>query len=74
MKPEYHFRYPNPLDFAGMIVDLNSYFKPRLFLVDGVIAMEGNGPTAGTPRFMGALLSGLAFSGLEGRGLFPPFL
>ena len=58
MKPEYHFRYPDPLDFAGMIVDLNSYFKPRLYLVDAVEAMEGNGPTAGTPRHMGALLAG----------------
>lgn len=58
MKPEYHFRYPDPLDFAAMIVDLNSYFKPCLYLVDAVEAMEGNGPTAGTPRHMGALLAG----------------
>ena len=58
MKPEYHFRYPDPMDFAGVIVDLNSYFKPRLFLVDAVETMEGNGPTAGTPRYMGALLAG----------------
>ncbi|MBR4308107.1 MAG: DUF362 domain-containing protein [Oscillospiraceae bacterium] len=57
-KPEYHFRYPEPPDFAGMIVDLNSYFKPKLFLVDAVVAMEGNGPTAGTPRPVGALLAG----------------
>ncbi len=58
MKPEYHFRYPEPMDFAGMLLDLNAYFKPRLYLVDAVVAMEGNGPTAGTPRPMGALLAG----------------
>ncbi len=58
MKPEYHYRFPNPMDFAGMIVDLNSYFQPRLYIVDAVTAMEGNGPTAGTPRHMGALLAG----------------
>ncbi len=58
MKPEYHFRYPEPTDFAGMIVDLNRYLKPRLYLVDAVMTMEGNGPTAGTPRYMGALLGG----------------
>ncbi len=57
MKPEYHFRYPAPLDFAGMIVDLNEYFKPKLFLVDAVVGMEGNGPTAGTPRQIGAVLA-----------------
>ena len=57
-KPEYHFRFPEPMDFGGMILDLNGYFRPRLFLVDGVVAMEGNGPTAGTPRHVGALLAG----------------
>lgn len=58
MKPEYHFRYPDPRDFARMIVDLDEYFKPRLTIVDAVDCMEGNGPTGGTPRHMGALLAG----------------
>ena len=58
VKPEYHFRYPDPRDFARMIVDLNEYFKPRLTIVDAVECMEGNGPTGGTPRYMGALLAG----------------
>lgn len=58
IKPEYHFRFPDPMDFAAMLIDLNEYFKPRLYLVDGVTAMEGNGPTAGTPRHMGVLLAG----------------
>ncbi len=57
-KPEYHFRYLDPRDFARMIVDLNEYFKPRLTIVDAVDCMEGNGPTGGTPRHMGALLAG----------------
>ena len=58
MKPEYHFRYPDPRDFARMIVDLDEYFKPRLTIVDAVECMEGNGPTSGTPRHMGALVAG----------------
>ena len=58
VKPEYHFRYPDPRDFARMIVDLNEYFKPRLTIVDAVECMEGNGPGSGTPRHMGALLAG----------------
>lgn len=57
VKPEYHFRYPDPRDFARMIVDLDEYFKPRLTIVDAVDCMEGNGPTGGTPRHMGALLA-----------------
>ena len=57
MKPECHFRYPDPRDFARMIVDLDEYFKPCLTIVDAVDCMEGNGPTGGTPRHMGALLA-----------------
>lgn len=57
MKPEYHFRYPSYAQFADMIVDLNEYFKPRLSLCDAVVGMEGNGPTAGTPRKIGAVLA-----------------
>lgn len=57
MKPEFHFRYPDPRDFARMIVDLDEYFKPRLTIVDAVDCMEGNGPSGGTPRHMGALLA-----------------
>lgn len=57
VKPEYHYLYPNPMDFARMIVDLDSAFPARLCLVDAVIGMEGNGPTAGTPRPIGCLLA-----------------
>ena len=58
LKPEYHFRYPNARDFANMIVDLAEYWKPRLTIVDAVVGMEGNGPTAGTPKPIGCLLAG----------------
>lgn len=58
-KPEYHFRFPKHEDFARMILDLNTYFQPkmRLSLVDAVVGMEGNGPTQGTPRQIGALIA-----------------
>lgn len=56
-KPEYHYHYPNHSDFANILVDLVEYFKPTLHIADAVYGMEGNGPTAGTPRFIGALLA-----------------
>ena len=57
LKPEYHFRFPRHEDFAGMIVDLDNYFKPRLCICDAVVGMEGNGPTMGEPRKIGAVLA-----------------
>ncbi len=55
MKPEYHYKYSNAADFARMIVDLDEYFKPSLSLVDGVVGMDGNGPTMGNAREIGII-------------------
>ena len=55
MKPEYHYKYPKAEDFANVLVDLAAYFKPRLCICDAVVGMEGNGPTQGTPRQIGAV-------------------
>lgn len=60
LKPEYHYRYPNHDDFANMLIDLNEVFECKLNLVDAVIGMEGNGPTQGTPRLIGCILSSKA--------------
>ncbi len=57
VKPEYHFRFPKHEDFARMIVDLNEFLKPQLSICDAVVGMEGNGPTAGTPREIGCLIA-----------------
>jgi uncharacterized protein (DUF362 family) len=56
-KVEYHYKYADHDEFGNMLVDLNEFFKPRLNIADAVVAMEGNGPTAGTPRHMGAVLA-----------------
>lgn len=57
MKPEYHYKYPRAEDFADMLVDLYEHFKPRLCICDAVVAMEGNGPTQGSPRAVGCLIA-----------------
>lgn len=55
-KAEFHSVMPTASLFAQMLVDLNRLIKPRLFIMDGVIAMEGNGPRNGTPKPMNVLL------------------
>jgi uncharacterized protein (DUF362 family)/NAD-dependent dihydropyrimidine dehydrogenase PreA subunit len=56
MKAEYHIKLPSALDFAKMLVTLNLYIRPRLFVMDGITAMQGNGPRNGTPINMNVLL------------------
>jgi len=55
-KPEYHVKLPGANDFAKMLVDLDRFVKPRLYIMDGIQAMEGNGPSGGTPVNMNIIL------------------
>jgi uncharacterized protein (DUF362 family)/Pyruvate/2-oxoacid:ferredoxin oxidoreductase delta subunit len=56
LKGEFHVKLQDPADFARMLVDLNAFIKPRLYIMDGVMAMEGNGPMGGDPVKMNVLL------------------
>ncbi|MBL7151979.1 MAG: DUF362 domain-containing protein [Candidatus Omnitrophica bacterium] len=40
------------------ILNLNKHVRPHLHIVDGLIAMEGNGPSSGTPLNLGVILIG----------------
>jgi uncharacterized protein (DUF362 family)/NAD-dependent dihydropyrimidine dehydrogenase PreA subunit len=43
--------------FAGMLLDLHNLLAPRLTVMDGVVAMEGNGPGSGDPRALGLIFA-----------------
>lgn len=58
MKPELHCRFPEKKDFADMLVDLCQAIRPQISIIDGIMAMEGNGPSGGKPRFVGTLIGG----------------
>lgn len=51
-----HARFATAETFARMIADLNNLVKPVLHIMDGVTAMEGNGPGSGTPTPMNVIL------------------
>ena len=57
-KVEYHARYPQADVFSEMLVDLCECVKPCFCLLDAVDCMEGEGPSGGRPRRVGALLGG----------------
>jgi NAD-dependent dihydropyrimidine dehydrogenase PreA subunit len=57
-KAQWHFRAGrSPEDFARLLVHIHALVAPRLSILDGVIGMEGNGPSAGDPRSLGFLLA-----------------
>jgi uncharacterized protein (DUF362 family)/Pyruvate/2-oxoacid:ferredoxin oxidoreductase delta subunit len=58
-KVGYHGKFPQRERFAGMLLDVASLTRPRLSVMDAIVAMEGKGPgTGGTPRKLGLLLAG----------------
>ena len=44
--------------FARLLQEIYLLKKPVLNIVDGIVAMEGNGPTSGDPFSLGVLLAG----------------
>ena len=57
-KSRLHVIGKNPRIFAEILVDIFQSRPPDLTIMDAVIAMEGNGPTNGTPRHVGKVLAG----------------
>ncbi len=50
-KTECHKLAPGPSSFARLLVDIYSFSRPHLSVIDGIIGMEGEGPgAAGTLR------------------------
>lgn len=55
-KAKGHTQYPSADSFARMLIDLNKCVAPKLYVMDGILAMEGNGPGSGDPVPMNVLL------------------
>lgn len=56
-KAEYHVRMPQNNDFADALVDICLAANPILSFMDGIVGMEGAGPSGGDPRAVGVLLA-----------------
>ncbi|KPU28349.1 iron-sulfur protein [Caloranaerobacter sp. TR13] len=57
LKAEYHLKMPNIEDFSDALVDICLYANPILSFMDGIVGMEGDGPSAGDPREVGVIIS-----------------
>jgi uncharacterized protein (DUF362 family)/NAD-dependent dihydropyrimidine dehydrogenase PreA subunit len=57
-KPKVHLKAPNNMAFSEALVDIFQIRPPELTIMDGIIGMEGNGPsTSGTLRPIGKILA-----------------
>jgi uncharacterized protein (DUF362 family)/Pyruvate/2-oxoacid:ferredoxin oxidoreductase delta subunit len=53
----FHGEYVRPEDFSQVLVDIFSAIKPQLTVMDGIVAMEGEGPASGSLREVGVILA-----------------
>ncbi|MBR5479700.1 MAG: DUF362 domain-containing protein [Clostridia bacterium] len=58
-KPMFHAKFPEKEEFCEMIVDLCQLVSPDFSVIDGVVGMQGKGPSGGTAKEAGLLLGGV---------------
>ena len=56
-KAKYHARFPSRLSFADVMLDVLTIVKPHLYIMDGIMGMEGQGPGSGDPVKMDLVLA-----------------
>jgi uncharacterized protein (DUF362 family)/NAD-dependent dihydropyrimidine dehydrogenase PreA subunit len=56
-KAKYHSLFLKKSAFADMLLDVLSIRPPDLFIMDGIIGMQGDGPAGGEPVDLGILLA-----------------
>lgn len=57
-KAEYHFNMPDYDSFANCIIDICLAANPQINIIDAIVGMEKDGPTAGEPKKMDLIISG----------------
>ncbi len=58
IKADYHLNLNDITQFAHMLIDICEYIKPVFSVLDGIEAMEGDGPSSGDIRNLGLILAG----------------
>jgi uncharacterized protein (DUF362 family)/Pyruvate/2-oxoacid:ferredoxin oxidoreductase delta subunit len=55
-KTDAHRKYPKADDFSPLLLKIYKIVKPAITILDGIWAMEGDGPANGMPRKVGLML------------------
>lgn len=67
VKSEYHRMYPDTNSFSNLLLSLYGIAKPKITysIIDGIVGMDGAGPSAGNPKNFGVLLGSSSVSALD---------
>jgi len=65
MKASWHTRMPEANNFCKMLLDLNTLVDTKFAILDGIVAMEGNGPKSGRPKKMNTIIMGESLSAVD---------
>ena len=64
-KATWHTRMPDANNFCKMLLDLNTAVGTNFAILDGIIAMEGNGPKNGQPYKLNTLIMGQSLTAVD---------
>ncbi len=56
-KSKCHKSAPKVKEFNELLADIYALRQPDLTIMDGIVAMEGNGPSSGKPKSLGKMLA-----------------
>ncbi|GAA0734396.1 DUF362 domain-containing protein [Clostridium oceanicum] len=65
LKAQWHTRMPNANNFCKMLLDLNKILHTDFAILDGIVAMEGNGPKSGTPYNLNSIIMGESLTAVD---------
>jgi uncharacterized protein (DUF362 family) len=64
-KAKYHAQFPSRVSFADMMLDILTIVRPHLFILDGIMGMEGQGPGSGDPVKMDLVLASTDYAAMD---------
>jgi uncharacterized protein (DUF362 family)/NAD-dependent dihydropyrimidine dehydrogenase PreA subunit len=64
-KAKYHAMFPRKESFADMLLDVLTIMRPQLYIMDGIIGMQGQGPGSGDPVKMDLVLASTDYVAMD---------
>lgn len=68
-KATWHTRMPDANNFCKMLLDLNTVVGTDFAILDGIIAMQGNGPKNGEPYNLNSIVMGKSMTAVDSVGV-----